>query len=333
MPLRHRLLHPLQAAVLLLRLSAAIPQEHVQYGADVSIPIHHDVPLTPHPAMSGRQEFYDGYMKRWRESLVAAGEDPSAADYEEMERLQGNREQTQVVVNFTDTGFKKMRAPERVFQLLTEFWEANRHLEEEEEDSTVFNGFDRPTGLVNIEDEELHGAGRELRQEIWDVTRDELEAWTGLKLVGSSIYGIRVYKEGHALLPHVDRAPLIISAIINVAQDVDEDWPLEVYDKAGHAVNITMQPGDIIFYESHSLIHGRPFALKGRYYANIFVHFEPERKPTDGEIPTYFKQDISEEMLSRYYYEDLHHQVEGAGEVDYDLPLATCSLLGEQQHL
>ena len=27
--------------------------------------------------------------------------------------------------------------------------------------------------------------------------------------------------------------------------------------------------------ESHSVIHGRPFALKGRYYANIFVHFEP----------------------------------------------------------
>jgi prolyl 4-hydroxylase len=27
--------------------------------------------------------------------------------------------------------------------------------------------------------------------------------------------------------------------------------------------------------ESHTVIHGRPFALKGRYYANIFVHFEP----------------------------------------------------------
>ena len=27
--------------------------------------------------------------------------------------------------------------------------------------------------------------------------------------------------------------------------------------------------------ESHSVIHGRPFPMKGRYYANIFVHFEP----------------------------------------------------------
>ena len=31
----------------------------------------------------------------------------------------------------------------------------------------------------------------------------------------------------------------------------------------------------MILYESHSVLHGRPFPLKGRYFANIFVHFEP----------------------------------------------------------
>merc|ERR1712238_174989 len=30
-----------------------------------------------------------------------------------------------------------------------------------------------------------------------------------------------------------------------------------------------------VLYESHSTIHGRPFPLKGRFVANIFVHFEP----------------------------------------------------------
>lgn len=41
----------------------------------------------------------------------------------------------------------------------------------------------------------------------------------------------RVYREGAILNPHVDRNPLVSSAIINVAQDPDmtEDWPLEVY--------------------------------------------------------------------------------------------------------
>lgn len=60
-----------------------------------------------------------------------------------------------------------------------------------------------------------------------------------------------------------------------MAQDVDEPWPLEVYDRNGHAVNITLEPGEMILYESHSLIHGRPYPLKGRSYANVFIHFEP----------------------------------------------------------
>ena len=36
-----------------------------------------------------------------------------------------------------------------------------------------------------------------------------------------------------------------------------------------------MKPGDMILYESHSVIHGRPFSLEGRFMANVFVHFEP----------------------------------------------------------
>lgn len=36
-----------------------------------------------------------------------------------------------------------------------------------------------------------------------------------------------------------------------------------------------MLPGEMVLYESHSVIHGRPYALKGRFMANIFIHFEP----------------------------------------------------------
>jgi prolyl 4-hydroxylase len=68
---------------------------------------------------------------------------------------------------------------------------------------------------------------------------------------------------------------LVTSAIIQVDQLVDEDWPLEVIGRDGVARNLTCHPGDMILYESHSTIHGRPFALNGDYYANLFVHFEP----------------------------------------------------------
>lgn len=73
---------------------------------------------------------------------------------------------------------------------------------------------------------------------------------------------------------HVDRLPLVSSAIINVAQELDEDWPLEVIGHDGKAHNVTLLPGQMALYESHSIIHGRPFPLKGKYMANVFVHFE-----------------------------------------------------------
>lgn len=41
-----------------------------------------------------------------------------------------------------------------------------------------------------------------------------------------------------------------------------------------------MKPGDLVLYESHSIIHGRPFPLKGRFFANIFIHFEPAQPKT-----------------------------------------------------
>mmetsp|Transcript_56166 Transcript_56166/g.67385 ORF Transcript_56166/g.67385 Transcript_56166/m.67385 type:complete len:136 (-) Transcript_56166:129-536(-) len=104
----------------------------------------------------------------------------------------------------------------------------------------------------------------------------------GLELEQYMLYGIRVYGEGNILTPHVDDLPRVASAIINVDQDVDEDWPLEVIGHDGIAYNITMQPGDLVLYESHSTYHARPFELKGRYYANIFIHFYPTGNALDG---------------------------------------------------
>lgn len=51
--------------------------------------------------------------------------------------------------------------------------------------------------------------------------------------------------------------------------------------------------GDIVYYESHSILHGRPFPLKGRFYGNIFLHFEPvgpvnlEERIDNADLPPY----------------------------------------------
>lgn len=129
--------------------------------------------------------------------------------------------------------------------------------------------------MVSVEDTRLRGAGSNLKRKIWDAARDTMQEWTGEEVTDCSLYGIRVYTEGSMLATHVDRMPLVSSAILNVDQDVDEPWPIEVYAHDGKAYNVTMEPGDMVLYESHSVLHGRPFPLKGRFYANIFIHFEP----------------------------------------------------------
>jgi prolyl 4-hydroxylase len=63
--------------------------------------------------------------------------------------------------------------------------------------------------------------------------------------------------------------------------------PLEVYGHDGKATNVTMEPGDMVLYESHSVIHGRPFPFKGNFYANLFVHFEPIGPLDPNEEGTY----------------------------------------------
>lgn len=154
------------------------------------------------------------------------------------------------------------------------------------------NHWKAPTYMLGVENVRLEGAGYVLKQHIWNAARDTIEAWTGHRLAECSLYGIRIYKEGAMLAPHVDRLPLVSSAIINVDQDVDELWPLEVIGHDGVAHNVTMLPGDMVLYESHSVIHGRQFPLKGRFMANVFIHFEPigpigGRVAGNGDLPPY----------------------------------------------
>ena len=123
--------------------------------------------------------------------------------------------------------------------------------------------------MLDITDSKYRGGGSKLESMINEVARHSLQEWTGQELTPTSLYGIRKYTSGSVLATHVDRLPLVTSAIINVAQDVDEPWPLEVFGHDGVAYNVTIEPGEMIMYESHSILHGRPFPLKGRYCANV----------------------------------------------------------------
>ena len=204
-----------------------------------------------------KQALYDKYMEDCRE---AAG--PEAAMYScdagEQQRLRMNRLQPAGMRNYTELGFAKIRAPEEVFSLIAKFWNDNEHLAEAEWKSlnSYHNMWAAPPKLVNVQDSKFLGGGVDLQTQIWESSRKVMEEWTGQHLAPCSMWGVRIYFNDSILAPHVDRNPLVTSAIINVAQDVDEDWPLEVWGHDGKPYNISMKPGDMVLYESHSILHG-----------------------------------------------------------------------------
>jgi prolyl 4-hydroxylase len=111
--------------------------------------------------------------------------------------------------------------------LIKAFWDTNKDREKKESwgiANTYTNNWVVPTYMVSVEDTSLRGGGSSLKKQIWDAARDTISEWTGQELTECSLYGIRVYKTGSILSSHVDRLPLVSSAIINVAADVDEPW-------------------------------------------------------------------------------------------------------------
>jgi prolyl 4-hydroxylase len=58
---------------------------------------------------------------------------------------------------------------------------------------------------------------------------------------------------------HVDTAAThVVSAIVNVDQKVDKDWPVLILDHNYNEHRVVMKPGDMLLYESAKLLHGRP---------------------------------------------------------------------------
>ena len=310
------------------------PQSQISYGVDVSFPIHHhkvstnydylphnvdptvstpakyaDMPVQP---LGNRQAFYDDFVDGCVKHFGKKGQRCVST---ENDRIEMSLRQPQSMKNYTAVGYKKIRAPEALFSLIKDFWDKNHHLAKDEQwgvGNTYTNNWISGSKMVSVEDTSLRGGGYSLKQKLWNSAKDIISEWTGQELTQCSLYGIRIYHEDAVLSTHVDRLPLVSSAILNVAQDVDEPWPLEVIGHDGVAQNVTMEPGDMVLYESHSVLHGRPYPLKGRYFANIFIHFEPT-----GHSKKYHGFEPDETDVDAKYRADQEKRISGH-ESDHD---------------
>ncbi|CAB1116535.1 unnamed protein product [Ectocarpus sp. CCAP 1310/34] len=189
-------------------------------------------------------------------------------------RLVNNRKQPEGLPRFTEVGFKKTTVPDDVWDLVKTYYEENKESPKKEKWSknNVFtNNVEAPSYMVNLPE------NGKLKEQIFGGLRPILEEWSGVELVQTACYGVRVYTNTSWLANHVDtKATHAVSVIMQVDQDVEEDWPLMIYDHAGNDYNITMKPRDLVLYESATCVHGRPSTFHGNYYANAFVHYKPK---------------------------------------------------------
>lgn len=103
------------------------------------------------------------------------------------------------------------------------------------------------------------------KSEWMEQLRPLLEEWSSTPLEAMELYGLRVYHSGAVLNKHVDRSDThAISVIVNVHQEgISTPWPLQIVDHEGQEHEVILEPGQGVFYESATCMHGRVRPLEG----------------------------------------------------------------------
>ena len=182
------------------------------------------------------------------------------------------KEPNELIDNFTKKGFKKTKLNKDLYAKILSFYQDNQHLSVVE---------DRGSDFIYTDDSQTPASSmielpEDMRAEIHSLLQPRLSKWCGKALEPTFVYGIRTYHNGAILKPHRDRLNThIISAIININQKINTPWPLHIEDNYYRPHEVLLQPGEVVFYESARLLHGRPQALDGDHFANIFCHYKP----------------------------------------------------------
>eukprot|EP00607_Mallomonas_marina_P003081 CAMPEP_0182438378 /NCGR_PEP_ID=MMETSP1167-20130531/85727_1 /TAXON_ID=2988 /ORGANISM="Mallomonas Sp, Strain CCMP3275" /LENGTH=376 /DNA_ID=CAMNT_0024631717 /DNA_START=39 /DNA_END=1169 /DNA_ORIENTATION=- len=156
-------------------------------------------------------------------------------DSVDKQRIEMNLAQPKTQHNYTELGFKKMKVPKAAWEPLKAFWEFNKK-----------NQF----------------------EEVWPSGNVYVNHWVSPTTM-VSLEDKRLRGYGQSLKQRVwDGVKPILEEWVGREIHPTSMYGIRVY-------HVTMEPGDMVLYESSTVLHGRPAPLKGRFYANIFVHFKP----------------------------------------------------------
>jgi len=161
-----------------------------------------------------------------------------------------------------------------------------------------------PSKFIN-----LLGLDREIHQDLLPLH----EEWAGgMKLIPTSVYGIRANRNGSSLVMHYDKIEThVISSIVHIAHEYDNDdepWPIEIEDHDGVLHAVSLKAGQMLFYESAVCAHGRRQLLKGRYYGSLFLHYQPidpsiwnyDIDDIIAHVPPHWRDNVIEDVGSRW---------------------------------
>ena len=132
-------------------------------------------------------------------------------------RMGLNFVQPQLVRPVTDLGFEIRKLPEETYTWLKTWYDEQQRLAEELEGGAgpCMNQQVAPSAITHLTPEYKDRLSEDLQA--------MLEEWFGGELSLTSIYGVRKYVNGSVLRMHVDTVNThVVSAIINVDQDVDQ---------------------------------------------------------------------------------------------------------------
>jgi prolyl 4-hydroxylase len=176
---------------------------------------------------------------------------------------------------FHKTGFEKVKVRLNCIDKIKEWMKENedKFVPEKEAKGEVEKN-------MNSNKLDIHTAPQEIITELTNQMKELLTIWIDYKstLQHVSTYGIREYTRGSTLENHYDKINThVISTIIHLEDTSDTPWELYIEDHHFRPHQITMEYGDVLFYESTTCLHGRPNPFDGDSYRNMYVHFSPEK--------------------------------------------------------
>jgi len=190
--------------------------------------------------------------------------------YETPEHLVTDQQKILERVRPLGLGFLKTKLDPKIYARLMDHFHSNAHrFKSEPGDGFIQTENPRAFPSLIYQDEDFN-------QKLLSDLHSVHEAWSGLVIRKAACYGIRVYQRGSYLYNHVDRAGThVVSSTVCVDHRLDSPWPLYIEDHEGHPHEVSIEPGELVFFEGARLKHGRPYPLDGEYYANIFIHYTP----------------------------------------------------------